>query len=60
MRGGFPAGLAEELIEKSPSAATWYGGFLKSAVIPNAVILGYLIEISEILAGVVLIVGPLV
>jgi uncharacterized membrane protein YphA (DoxX/SURF4 family) len=56
----FPAGLAEELTKKAPDATTWYGAFLKSAVIPNAVIFGYLIEISELLAGVVLVVGPLV
>lgn len=60
VRGGFPAGLADELIKKAPTDATWYGAFLKSAVIPNAVIFGYLVEISEILAGVALIVGPLV
>ncbi|MEO7859206.1 MAG: hypothetical protein ABIU05_01985 [Nitrospirales bacterium] len=60
VRGGFPAGLAEELTEKAPDATTWYGAFLESAVIPNASILGYLIEISEIVAGVILIVGPLV
>ncbi len=60
VRGGFPAGLAEELTKKAPDATTWYGLFLESAVIPNASILGYLIEFSEIVAGVILIVGPLV
>ncbi len=60
VRGGFPAGLAGELTEKAPDAATWYGGFLKAAAIPNAVFLGYLIEISEALAGLTLIVAPLV
>ncbi len=60
VKGDFPAGLAEELTKKAPDPTTWYGAFLKSAVIPNAVIFGYLIEISEILAGVVLVVGPLV
>lgn len=60
VRGDLPSGLAEALLKKSPSAATWYGSFLNRAVIPNAVIFGYVVEISELLAGVVLIVGPLV
>ena len=60
VRGGFPAGLAQELIEKSDGAAAWYVGFLNSAVIPNAVVFGYLIEAAELLAGVVLILGPVV
>ena len=60
VRGGFPAGLAQELVEKSDGAAAWYVGFLNSAVIPNAVVFGYLIEAAELLAGVVLILGPVV
>jgi uncharacterized membrane protein YphA (DoxX/SURF4 family) len=60
VRGGFPSGLAAALLEKSAKTAEWYGGFLKSAVIPNAVVFGYLIEISEVLAGVVLMVGPFI
>lgn len=58
-RGGFPAGLAEELLEKSEGTAAWYGGFLESAVIPNAELFGYAIETSELLAGIVLLAGPL-
>ena len=58
-RGGFPAGLATELLKKSEGVATWYGSFLESAVIPNAVRFGYAIEISELLAGIALIGGPL-
>jgi uncharacterized membrane protein YphA (DoxX/SURF4 family) len=60
VRGGFPSGLADELLKKSAGAPTWYGGFLKSAVIPYAVVFGYLIEISEVLAGVALMVGPFI
>ena len=60
VRGGFPAGLADELVEKSEGVAPWYGRFLESAVIPNADLFGYAIEISELIAGVVLIVGPLI
>jgi hypothetical protein len=60
VRGDFPSGLAAELLEKSEGVATWYGSFLKSAVIPNAVLFGYAIEISELLAGIALIAGPLI
>lgn len=60
VQGGFPAGLADELLEKSAGAPAWYGGFLKSAVIPNAELFGYAIETSELLAGVALIAGPLI
>ena len=60
VRGGFPAGLADELLEKSAGTAQWYGSFLKSAVIPFAEVYGYAIEWSELLAGIVLIGGPLI
>ena len=59
VRGGFPAGLAGELTEKAEGTAAWYGRFIESAVIPNAVPFGYAIEVSEVLAGVALIGGPL-
>ena len=59
-RGGFPAGLADELAEKSEGVAPWYGRFLETAVIPNAWLFGYAIEISELLAGIALIAGPLI
>lgn len=60
VRGGFPAGLADELREKSEGTAEWYASFLDSAVIPNAKLFGYLIQTSELLAGVALIAGPLI
>ena len=60
VRGGFPSGLADELVEKSVNAPAWYGAFLKSAVIPYGAIFGYLIEISEVLAGIALLVGPFI
>ena len=59
-RGGFPAGLAEELLEKSQGTAEWYASILRRAVIPNGEAFGYLIETSELLAGIALIAGPLV
>ena len=55
VRGGFPAGLADELREKSEGVASWYKSFLDGAVIPNGVAWGYAIEIGELLIGVVLI-----
>lgn len=57
VRGGFPAGLADELLEKSEGTAAWYASILKAVVIPNAEIFGYLIETGELLAGLVLIGG---
>src|SRR6266540_5115313 len=60
VRGGFPSGLADELREKSEGAAGWYKSFLDGSVIPNASAFGYLIEISELLVGVALIVAAIV
>lgn len=60
VRGGFPAGLAGELAETSEGAAEWYGRFLQSVVIPNAELVGSVIETSELLAGVALLAGPIV
>ena len=60
VRGGFPAGLADELLESSTGTAGWYASFLKGAVIPSAEAFGYAIETSELLAGVALIAGPLI
>ena len=60
VRGGFPAGLAAELLEKSEGVSAWYGGFLQRAVIPNAKLFGYAIETSELVAGIALMAGPLI
>ena len=60
VRGGFPAGLADELREKSEGAAGWYTSFLDSVVIPNGQAWGYAIEIGELLIGLVLIGAALV
>lgn len=59
VKGDFPSGLADELLKKAPTAAPWYGSFIKGAVVTNAVAFGYLIEIAELIAGIVLIAGPL-
>jgi len=60
VRGGFPAGLADELAEKSVNAPEWYRAFLESVAIPYAVPFGYFIEIAELLAGIALLVGPFI
>ncbi len=60
VRGDFPSGLAGELSDKLPDLPAWYAGFLSSVVIPNAKSFAYVIELAELLAGVALIVGPLI
>ena len=60
VRGGFPSGLADELLEKSAGAPAWYSSLIKSTFIPNAEVFGYLIEVTEVLAGVALLVGPFI
>lgn len=60
VRGGFPSGLAGAFLEKSVGAPAWYTTLMQSIVIPYAKVFGYLIEISEVLAGVALVAGPLI
>ena len=60
VRGGFPSGLAAELTDKSQGAPGWYRSFLDSSVIPNGAAFGYLIEIGELLIGIVLLVAGLI
>lgn len=60
VKGDFPSGLAGELVDASEGAARWYAGFLNNVIIPNAAVYGYIIEYAEILAGLALILGPLI
>lgn len=60
VRGGFPAGLAKELTEKSEGAPGWYRSFLDGSIIPNASAFGYLIEIGELVVGLALVAAALV
>lgn len=60
VRGGFAAGLADDLRDKSQGAPGWYVAFLKNAVIPHGQVWGYLIEWAEVLAGVAFIVGAFI
>ena len=55
VRGGFPGGLADELQAKSQGAASWYGSFLDSVVIPNGSVFGVLIIVAELAVGSALI-----
>jgi uncharacterized membrane protein YphA (DoxX/SURF4 family) len=59
-KGNFPSGLGDDLAEMSAGAAGWYAGFLNNVIIPNATAYGYIIEITEVLAGLALIVGALI
>jgi hypothetical protein len=55
VRGDFPAGLAAQLGDMSAGAPSWYRSFLTSAVLPHADAFGYVIEIAELVVGLVLI-----
>lgn len=57
--GDFASGLSNELASKAADTASWYAAFLNSIVIPNGRAFGFLIETAEVLAGIVLILGPL-
>lgn len=60
VRGDFPARLADELTAKAAGTAAWYRGFLEAAVLPRAEVFGYLIELSELCAGIALIGGAII
>jgi uncharacterized membrane protein YphA (DoxX/SURF4 family) len=59
-KGDFPSGLADQLAEAANAIGGWYASFLNNAIIPNAAAFGYIIETAEVLAGIALIVGPLI
>ena len=46
-RGGFPAGLADELREKSEGAPGWYRTVIDDVLVTNGQTVGYLTEIGE-------------
>lgn len=60
VRGGFPAGLAAELRDKSQGAAGWYKSFLDGVVIPHGSTWGYAIELGELAIGLALIAAALI
>lgn len=59
VHGDFPGGLHDDLVERSAATSGWYRGFLEGSVIPHARAAGYLIEVAELAAGIVLIVTAL-
>ena len=60
VRGGFPSGLAAELRDKSQGTVGWYKSFLDGTVIPNGRAFGILIEVGELVGGLVLIAAAIV
>jgi len=60
VRGGFPPGLADELRDTSQGSPGWYVKILDYIVIPHGQVFGYLIEIGELLVGILLIGGALI
>ena len=60
VHGDFPAGLADDLHERSKDSYIGYRQFLESVVIPHATAWGYLIEITELAIGAILIVSAVV
>lgn len=59
-RGGFAAGLAGELRDKSKGVASWYKGFLTNVVIPHGWAFGWIVLVAEMLVGIALMVGAAV
>lgn len=53
--GDFATGLAAELRDLAGGASPWYGHILRTAVVPHAVVFGYVIECAELAAGLVLV-----
>ena len=61
LSGTFPQGLGAALangIDSNPYS--WYIGFLQSQVLPNSVFFGYLIEWTEVIAGIILLTGAFI
>jgi hypothetical protein len=55
IRGDFPTGLAGQLGDMAKGAPGWYRSFLTGVVLPHADTFGWAIEITELLAGCVLL-----
>jgi thiosulfate dehydrogenase (quinone) large subunit len=60
LSGAFPQRLADTLgagLGNNPNA--WYVGFLHTVVLPHSVVIGYLIETTEVALGLTLVAGAL-
>lgn len=51
VRSGFPAGLDDELRDKSVGAPDWYRTVAADVLIPNGQTVGYPTEIGELIVG---------
>jgi thiosulfate dehydrogenase [quinone] large subunit len=58
--GDFVSGLAADLTEESRDSAHWYRSFLDGTIIPNARTFAVLIEVGEIVTGIVLILAAII
>ena len=54
-RGGFAAGLADELRESSDGVTGWYRTFLDRLVIPHGWAVGWLVLVGELAVGLTLL-----
>lgn len=57
--GDFPTGLAASIRMTDQDAAGWYKSVLNSVLIPNAKLFGVVIEATEVVIGVILVVAGL-
>ncbi|HLJ81787.1 MAG TPA: hypothetical protein VKT52_09900 [Ktedonobacterales bacterium] len=58
LSGSFPSGLTgilQDGIKTNPNS--WYVAFLQGVILPHSLIFGYLIEVAEVLAGALVLVG---
>lgn len=60
VHGDFPSGLSDELADLGKQSPGWYRGLLTNAIEPHAQVVGYGIEIAELVLGVVLIAAAVV
>lgn len=61
LSGTFPAGLAGTLSDSMKGNPNgWYVAFLRNVILPHSILFGYLIEVTEALAGLALLSGALV
>jgi len=54
---GFLTGALVKTAGLHPDVQSWYGGFLKDFVLPNSVLISYIISFGELIVGVALILG---
>jgi thiosulfate dehydrogenase (quinone) large subunit len=60
VHGDFSGGLSDELADLGKRSPGWYRSLLTNAIEPHAQVVGYGIEIAELLVGVVLIAAAVV